>query len=212
LAAVVITTGHSFFQQSFWTWTGWTAVTAVATCMLVLGVGAAVWAIRDARRATQLAAASDVFREYRSVELRDARRRIRDLPRFDPSGRPGLDQLSVEDRRSVELVSNFLDDVGTLVAQNLLRPEPAAAFLGGSAQAVWSKLAPYVYDERHKIGRETYQRHFEDLVYRLNRLPFSERIDKLGRVLPADAEVRQEAKAATSSQSATHAGSSEPLP
>jgi hypothetical protein len=179
--------------------------------MLVLGVAVAVWAIRDARRATQLAAASDVFREYRSIEMRDARRRIRELPGFDPSGPPGLDQLSVEDRRNFELVSNFLDNVGTLVAQRLLRPEPAAAFLGGSARAMWSKLAPYVYDERHKIGRETYQRHFEDLVYRLNSLPFSELIDKLGRVQPGDVELRQEAKTATPSQSATHAGNSEPL-
>lgn len=179
-------------SYSFWTWPGWSAIVAIATCALVFGVVAAAWAIKDARRATQLAAAIDLLREYRSDELRDARRRIGNLPPFDPQdSRRGFDQFAIPDREIVERLSNFLDNIGVLVAQKLLTPEPAAAFFGGSARAMWIKLAPYIYDERGRPGRRTYQRHFEDFVYRLSRMPFEQRIDELGVSPPADAELRK---------------------
>jgi len=175
---------------SFSDWTGWnvvialaTVVLAVATVALVAGVFVAAYTLRESRRAAQLSAAVDLLREYRRQDMRLARFALHRLPPCDPSR--GLEQLSHTDREALELVSHYLDNIGSLVARRLLRPEPAASFLGGSAIGIWSAIAPYVRAERAAGRRPTYQRHFEYFVYLLQGIPFEEEIDNLGR-MPVD--------------------------
>jgi hypothetical protein len=102
------------------------------------------------------------------------------LPLCDPLR--GLEQLGSDDREALEMICHYLDNVGTLVAQGLLRPEPAAAFLGGSATGMWRTTAPFILAERKVNDRPTYQRHFEHLVSVFERIPYKETINNLGRV------------------------------
>jgi hypothetical protein len=144
-----------------------TAVLAVATIALVAGVWFARATLVATRRATQLESYVDLLREYRSTEMREARRRIR---AFTYTGT--LEQISSDaDREAAEMVANYLDQVGTLVKFKLLDIKPASAFLGGSAINMWVKLQPIIRAEQEKgEGRGDYQAHFEFLVDELRRV------------------------------------------
>jgi hypothetical protein len=176
---------------SFTGWGGWpvvlavaTVVLAVATVALVIGVVLAAYTLGETRRTAQLSAAVDLLREYRSPKMGLARRTIYALPVCDSS--KGLNQLLDGNRRAVELIGDYLDNIGTLVAQGLLKPEPAAAYLGGSARGMWGRLGPYIYAERAAIEkRALYQRHFEYLIHVFEGMPFEAEIDRLGRVPPS---------------------------
>ena len=72
-----------------WTW-GWTAVYAIATCVLAGGIGVAIWQIIETRRSTnkQLNAAREstnaqiaveLFKELRST---DALKKLRSIYKY----------------------------------------------------------------------------------------------------------------------------------
>ena len=85
--------------------------------------------VAEARKANALPATIDLFREYRSAEMEKARRLLADrLPDLDPAtGMKGLpDDVAV----AAFQVSQYLDNLGVLVARGLLSAELAAGFLG----------------------------------------------------------------------------------
>jgi len=157
------------------------AVTAIATLLLVVGVIVALLALRETRRVTQLPAVIDLLREYRSEPMRLARVSIHNLPPCDPEW--GFEQLG-RDREAVERVSHFLDNVGLLIAEKLLKPKPAAMFLGGSALGMWDVLAPYIDAERRVNNRPTYQRHFEHAAAIFKEIDIDAEIARLKSLLP----------------------------
>jgi hypothetical protein len=133
-------------------WAGWepmlsiaTVVLAAATVALVVGVLIAWRTLVASRKATQLESYIDVLREYRGADMLAARRRIRD---FDYACI--LEEIPLGDRELVEMVGNYLDQIGVLVKLGLLDVKPAGAFLGGSARNMWEKLAPIIHAERSK--------------------------------------------------------------
>jgi hypothetical protein len=164
-----------------------TILLAAATYWLVRGTQRAATAageeLHETKAATQLAAYIDLLREYRSQPMRMARTRIHRLGECDRSR--GLTQLGRRDREGVEMISHYLDNVGLLVSEELLGPEPAAAFLGGSAEGMWRKLGPYIYAERRERG-PTYQRHFEYLAAVFSGMEYETKIERLPRLPPPD--------------------------
>ena len=112
--------------------------------------------------------------------MRHARLRIHRLPPCRDE--QGLSQLDGRDREAVEAVSHYLDNLGTLVARDLLDIGSVATFLGLSACSIWDELAPFIRAERRtKPKRESYQRHFEDMVARLNDRDLAGEIGRLRR-------------------------------
>lgn len=166
--------------EAVWAWQGWAAVIAIGTGFAALGVFLARGALIQDRRATQLAAAIDLLREYRSSEMREARRKIHHFAYEDGSK---LEDLKDGDREAVELVGHYLDNVGLLVEHELLSIGPARAFLGGSALVMWEKLELIIRAERTKGGlRSSYQAHFEDFVAQMDRDKLLRDIAKLRRM------------------------------
>jgi hypothetical protein len=165
--------------MAFLGWTGWPAMLSIATVVLatattVLAGGLVVgWkalgetraGVRETQKATRLDAYGELFREYRSPEMLAARKRILSFT-YDCK----LERLPLRDCRMAEMVSNYLDQIGTFVKLDDLAFEPSEAFLGGSALNMWEKLWPIIRAERDKGGsRKSYQEHFEYLVVRLRR-------------------------------------------
>jgi hypothetical protein len=172
---------HETFWHSFWRWPGWIAVTALGTLLLFVGVFAAIWAIRQDRKASQMEAVIDLIREHRSPEMRKARKMLYDLVRqADPEQIPpvdpalGINVLSPEHQEALEQVSHFLDGVALLVQRKLLQIRHAETYFGLSIISMWDAIGPYIYAERQRAEisgdyrRVTYQRHFEDLAAKMN--------------------------------------------
>jgi hypothetical protein len=117
----------------------------------------------QARKANALPATIDLFREYRSAEMEKARQLLAErLPDLDPaSGMRGLpDDVSV----AAFQMSQYLDNLGVLVAHGLLSPELAAGFLGDSALRMWRVLSPFIVRERELRTPPHYQHYFEHLA------------------------------------------------
>lgn len=61
-------------------------------------------------------------------------------------------------------VSHYLDNLGVLVANDLLNPHLAAGFLGDSTLRLWSLLEPFIERERALRSPNAYLQYFEHLA------------------------------------------------
>ena len=66
-------------------------------------------------------------------------------------------------------MSQYLDNLGVLVAHGLLSPELAAGFLGDSALRMWRVLSPFIVRERELRTPPHYQHYFEHLAVTVRR-------------------------------------------
>jgi hypothetical protein len=67
-------------------------------------------------------------------------------------------------------VSQYLDNLGVLVARGLLSAELAAGFLGDSILRMWRMLAPFIVRERELRTPPHYQHYFEHLAATVQRV------------------------------------------
>jgi hypothetical protein len=140
------------------------AVIVSALTVIVVGLQVA-----EARKANALPATIDLFREYRSTEMEKARQLLAErLPALNPaSGMRGLpDDVAV----AAFQVSQYLDNLGVLVARGLLAPDLAAGFLGDSVLRMWGVLAPFIVRERELRTPPHYQHYFEHLTATVQRV------------------------------------------
>jgi hypothetical protein len=184
---------------TFTHWGGWDALLAIATVglatatwVLVAGLLIARNALKETRNSSRLAAYVGLLREYRSIEMLAARKRILDFEYEDDCT---LEKLPLSDGQIAEMVSNYLDQVGALVRLGDLDLEPAEAFLGGSALNMWEKLWPIIRAERAKNERRTtYQVHFEYLVMALRKRRAARSTDRRNRGSPDCFESRPQSE------------------
>ena len=119
--------------------------------------------IVEARIANSLPTVSTYLRQFR--EMHSARSYIVDVDglRRDFSRGVALSDLPEDVKVRVLTVCHYLDNLGVLVARQLVDPETIAGFIGDSIIALWIALAPFIKKEREK-RREDYQMYFEDLA------------------------------------------------
>ncbi len=92
-----------------------------------------------------------------------ARRLISEkLPELD--GASGIRGLPDDVAQASLKVSHFLDNLGVLVANDLLDPKLAAGFLGDSTLRQWLLLQPFVERERELRSPNAYLQYFEHLA------------------------------------------------
>ena len=109
---------------------------------------------RSGRRANAMPVVSlDSFREHRGVRFSDARTCVfARLPQHDPSD--GLDALPREDKELVRGLAWFHDNLGALVAHNVVDPKPVSACLKGlvisAVTSAREHIEPFVAVERAK--------------------------------------------------------------
>lgn len=151
-------------------------IISLVSAATAIAVSLVAWRqLREARIANALPAAIDLFREYRSDSLTTARKVVfAELGGAEES--PAMSALPDNVRPSAYLISHFLDNLGVLVAEGLMKPELAARFLGDTAISLWLKLEPSIQKERELrasrlwSGARDYQRYFEDLAVTLRQL------------------------------------------
>ena len=145
---------------------------AVAIAALIVAAIAAFISIRQLREATKanaFPAAVDLFREYRDTEMVAARKLLsEELPTAENA--KAIRNLSDDVGQAALKVSHYLDNLGVLVAHDLLQPELAAGFLGDSAVRLWSQLEPFIALERELRSPNAYLQYFEDLATRMHEV------------------------------------------
>jgi hypothetical protein len=142
------------------------AIAAIVISVLALLVATAV--LYQATRANRLPAAVDLFREYRSPDMVQARR-VLFQKLADENPNLGISHLPPDVRAAAERVGFYLDNVGALVAHRLVHRKLVAGFLGVSAQSQWKALLPYV--NRERLNRDTvYLNYFEYLAAQMEKI------------------------------------------
>jgi len=127
-----------YFSSQNWDWdweTGWSIIAAFATWVLAGGIFFVFWQIMETRRSTdtQLEAARlstnaqlavELFKELRKEEILKTLRRIyrmtpNDLKRLPNASNMGEDSEDVKLRNDIEQVTDNLELLGGLVAQEI---------------------------------------------------------------------------------------------
>jgi hypothetical protein len=137
----------------------------------------AAFALWQATKASRLPATVDLFREYRSYEMVNARR-ILHQKLTDSDSNLGITHLPPETREAAERVAFYLDNVGALVAHKLVQRSLAAGFLGVSAKGHGEALSPYVFRERANRGT-VYLNYFEYLAAEMEKVQIEQGVKNL---------------------------------
>jgi len=144
----------------------------IAVAALLVAVIAALISrqqLREATKANAFPATVDLFREYRNVEMVAARRLLsQKLPAQEDA--TAIRDLPDDVAQAALKVSHYLDNLGVLVAHDLLRPELAAGFLGDSTLRLWRQLEPFIVRERALRKPNAYLQYFEHLATTLHEV------------------------------------------
>ncbi|WP_410597349.1 hypothetical protein [Amycolatopsis sp. lyj-23] len=139
------------------------AAISVATSLFALGIAALStrrqW--RSARNANAVSSILTLFEEYRTEDLRVARRLVFKLAEYPTDLNPTLTQLPADTRVAAERVAHYFDHVGLLVGYSLIPAGPMISFFGYGCTELWKKLEPYVAAERRLRGVNHYLGYFE---------------------------------------------------
>lgn len=139
------------------------ALAIAALAVSAVTVIAVVRQVSEAKKSNTLPTAIDLFREYRSVEMEQARRLLADqLPRLDATS--GMQGLPEDVALAAAQVSHYLDNLGLVVARGLVDPGLAAGFLCENILRTWQDLSPFIFRERELRSQPNYQPYFEHLV------------------------------------------------
>lgn len=124
------------------------------------------WQLREARRANAFPAVVDLFREYRSMEMVAARRLLSQRAKeFDES--LGIAGMPDDVAQAALRVTHYLDNLGVLIAKELIGIELVAGFLGDSTLRQWQLLKGFIRSERRRRQPQAYMQYFEHLTARL---------------------------------------------
>ncbi len=114
-----------------WTW-GWTAVGAIATCVLAGGIFLAILQIRQMQRSTHAQLAVSLFGELRDENILNT---VREIYRLKPNDIRSLltstEEKDIKLAHSIEGVLDKFELLGALVAQRIIDKRLAIEAYGG---------------------------------------------------------------------------------
>lgn len=126
----------------------WAAITGLASWLLILGVGVAIWQIRETRKSTNAQIAMDLFKELRSDRALEILRIIYNRNENDP------DKLSENAKNNIEYILDRFEVLGILVDEGIVDDRLAMDSYGGaSALRCWYRLHLYIKKIERKRGQ-----------------------------------------------------------
>lgn len=168
----------------------------VAALALVVSVIAARRQLVLAHRSNVLPVILQAFKESRTPEFSASVEYVLNRLQSEHPHDDGYQSLPPGPKSHVRRVGLFYDDVGKLVAHDVVEEALVLGAYGGNILATWQVLAPYVYSEAAKRGaaygvsaRDAHPLpYFEDLAARAHRTPRASVHTRLGlRRLPPTA-------------------------
>jgi len=121
-----------------WTW-GWSAVAAIATCVLAIGIWFAFLQLRQARKNTNAQLAIDLLRELRSTQTKETLRSI--IYELKPED---IKSLTGKKKEKIDQVLDWFDMLAALVDEKIIDERLAIeAFAGPPVLRCWFQLGEY---------------------------------------------------------------------
>jgi hypothetical protein len=118
------------------------------------------------RHANEIPVSVELYQEWRSAEFQTARAYIRESLSSSYDSSMGLSKLPIEAYIPSYRVAAFYSSLGALVNLGLVDERFAVALLGGSAEADWRTLEPYILRQREMAGSDYVFAFYEDFVCR----------------------------------------------
>ncbi|MFI9568361.1 DUF4760 domain-containing protein [Streptomyces rishiriensis] len=162
-----------------------TALLVSVGALLVSGA-ASYRQLKLAGHANTLPVLVELFREHRSDHLAQARWFVhQQLPGRDVS--EGLQSLTPDELKLVRDLAWFYDNLGALVAHEIVDIGPVSGYLGGSVISTWECMEPLV--TAHRARRSAagldqgadWQGYYENLYHLVRRHPPATVRDRLAR-------------------------------
>lgn len=126
--------------------------------------------IRLATGGNHLPVVLNAFRETRSKEFFEAHEFVLSSLRAEHHPELGFRQLPEPAKTYVRTVGLFYDDLGKLVAHDVISERLVIGSYGTAITRAWVALGPYVYRERER-NRSNFWVYLEDLAARIDALP-----------------------------------------
>ena len=145
----------------------------VSILALVVSGGVAVRQLTRLRHSNMLPVAVDLFREFRTPEFRAAMRYLTGTlwSEHPPGDDVGVLDLPDDVRARVVPVVSYFNNVGVLVANDVIDDATVRGFMSGSVLRAWDRTAPYIRVERSRRADPTYNAYFEHLAARCIAAP-----------------------------------------
>jgi hypothetical protein len=166
-------------------------VSFISLAIALAAVWVSTWQVRQSSRATErsnaLPVISELFREFRSSQFRDA---VTYLLTSKPTtiGSSGFSSLPIEWRDRAYRVCYFFDYLGVLVTYNIITEDLVIGALGTRLVQVWQAIKPFIDMERqHRAssyppgvppGFLAYYEHLVQRTYELGGHEAAKRIHK----------------------------------
>ncbi len=149
------------------------AALVISIVASVASILSGFWSRRLSRHSNTLPVLVELFREHRGERLAEARRYVRqELP--EDVGE-GLGSLPRDKEELVRDLAWFYDNIGALVAHDIVDFDPVAGYLGGSALETGNRLEPLIEVERRRRAGDgdpqRWQEYFENMAAMLRALP-----------------------------------------
>ncbi len=135
----------------------WTAVYAIATVVLVLGVIFTFFQLREVRKGRNSQLAAQLYQSFRTKEVKETLSKVYHAASSNPEA-----HLTKEE---MESILDNVSLVGLLVAQGILDKTLAIRVFGHWSIRCWSRLSSYVERIRRERGGY-YSRYLEDFAKR----------------------------------------------
>jgi hypothetical protein len=150
------------------------AALSISVVALVVSVLGGYRAQRLSRHANTLPVLVQLFSEHRGERLAEGRRIVRQdmepVPRED-----GFASIPAEQRQLVRELAWFYDNLGALVAHDIVDLAPVSGYLGTSVVETWRVLEPFITVERTRRARDLdpsrYLEYFENLAFLIDANP-----------------------------------------
>ncbi len=142
-----------------WTW-GWTAVGAICTGILAIGIWFAFLQVRQTKRSTQAQIAVELFQELRSAQVLET---LRFIYRLKPED---IQNMHAIDKNNIGSVLDKFELLGALVAQGIIDERIAIEAYGGPpVLKCWYQLGEN-YIKKVREQRGLFCKYVEDFAAR----------------------------------------------
>jgi hypothetical protein len=168
----------------------WNMVIAIASFgqFVVVFVAAffALWQVKHMRRQSELEASLSLLAWARSAEYHDAYPHVIGAAAADSEMRIALENGDESDPRVFKVLSfaHFLNEIGILVEQDLIKGSTVVPYYREAIVVTWSLVVPFVARRRREVPGSSFFAPLEALVLRANALSGGERFSRVRRSLP----------------------------
>ncbi len=146
----------------------------------------ALWQVKHMRRQSELEASLSLLAWVRTAEYRDTYPHVIGAAAAGSEVRIALENGDESDPRVFKVLSfaHFLNEIGILVEQDLIKGSTVVPYYREAIVVTWSLVVPFVARRRREVAGSSFFAPLEALVLRANAVSGGDRFARVRRSLP----------------------------